>query len=298
MSIVVENVSKSFGPVRALEDVSFTLEEGKIYGLLGRNGAGKSTLLNVLTQRIFPDGGGVTVDGEPLGAGDRPLSKMYLMGEKLYYPEDMRVRDAFQWSQAFYPQFDRQFAWNLAGAFQLNTGARVGKLSTGYGTIFKLVVALSVNTPYLFLDEPVLGLDANHRDLFYKTLLAKYTENPFTVVVSTHLIEEISGLIEDVVILHQGRVLEKGPREEPLSGAYTVSGPRGLVEGYLQGRRVLGVEVLGGLASAYVQGKPERETLPQGLELAPLDLQKMFVLMTGGPEQAMAGRPGKGGSRL
>ena len=116
------------------------------------------------------------------------------------------------------PQFDRQFAWNLAGAFQLNTGARVGKLSTGYGTIFKLVVALSVNTPYLFLDEPVLGLDANHRDLFYKTLLAKYTENPFTVVVSTHLIEEISGLIEDVVILHQGRVLEKGPREELLSG--------------------------------------------------------------------------------
>ena len=69
-----------------------------------------------------------------------------------------------------------------------------------------------MNAPYVLLDEPVLGLDANHRDLFYKTLLARYSEKPFTVVVSTHLIEEISSLIEDVVILHHGQVLEKGSR--------------------------------------------------------------------------------------
>ena len=72
MSIVFENVSKSFGPVQALRNVSFTLEEGRIYGLLGRNGAGKSTLLSVLTQRIFPDSGSVTVDGEPATATTGP----------------------------------------------------------------------------------------------------------------------------------------------------------------------------------------------------------------------------------
>ena len=79
MSIVVEKVSKQFGKVQALRDVSLTLEEGKIYGLLGRNGAGKSTLLNILTERIFPDGGRVTVDGEPIHNNDSALSKMYLM---------------------------------------------------------------------------------------------------------------------------------------------------------------------------------------------------------------------------
>ena len=85
MSIVIENVSKRFGPVQALQRVSFTLEEGKIYGLLGRNGAGKSTLLSAVTQRLFPDEGRVTVDGESIDGNDRALSKMYLMSEKLYY---------------------------------------------------------------------------------------------------------------------------------------------------------------------------------------------------------------------
>ena len=281
MSIVVEKVSKQFGKVQALRDVSLTLEEGKIYGLLGRNGAGKSTLLNILTERIFPDGGRVTVDGEPIHNNDSALSKMYLMSEQDCYPESMKVREAFRWTKEFYPTFDQDFAWNLAGAFELPLGSKVNKLSTGYSSIFKLIVALSVNVPYVLLDEPVLGLDANHRDLFYKTLLARYVEHPATVVISTHLIEEVSSLIEDLVIIHKGEVLRRGSREEFLSQGYTVSGPRGLVEDYLKGKEVLGADVLGGLESAYVLGKADRRTLPQGLELSGLDLQKMFVLMTG-----------------
>ena len=281
MSIVINQVSKSFGPVRALNRVSVTLEEGKIYGLLGRNGAGKSTLLNVLTDRIFPEEGSVTVDGEPVRDNDRALSKMYLMSEKNCYPESMRVKEAFRWTKEFYPDFDQEFAWNLAAAFELNTNAKVNKLSTGYSSIFKMVVALSVNTPYVLLDEPVLGLDANHRDLFYRTLLARYTQRPFTVVISTHLIEEVASLIEDVVVIHKGEVLRQGSCQDLLSQGYTVTGPKGLVEEYLKGKNVLGVDALGGLESGYVLGEPDRSSLPQGLELSGLDLQKLFILMTG-----------------
>lgn len=281
MSIVINQVSKSFGPVRALNRVSITLEEGKIYGLLGRNGAGKSTLLNVLTDRIFPEEGSVTVDGEPVRDNDRALSKMYLMSEKNCYPESMRVKEAFRWTKEFYPDFDQEFAWNLAAAFELNTNAKVNKLSTGYSSIFKLTVALSVNTPYVLLDEPVLGLDANHRDLFYRTLLSRYTQRPFTAVISTHLIEEVASLIEDVVVIHKGEVLRQGSCQDLLSQGYTVSGPKGLVEEYLKGKNVLGVDALGGLESAYVLGDPDRTSLPQGLELSGLDLQKLFILMTG-----------------
>ncbi len=281
MSIVIDHVSKGFGPVRALRDVSVTFEEGKIYGLLGRNGAGKSTLLNVLTDRIFPEGGTVTVDGEPVHDNDRALSKMYLMSEKNCYPDSMKVKDAFRWTKLFYPDFDQDFAWNMASAFELNTNTKVNKLSTGYTSIFKLIVALSVNTPYVLLDEPVLGLDANHRDLFYRTLLARYTERPFTMVISTHLIEEVSSIIEDVVVIHKGEVLKNGSCQDLLSQGYTVSGPRSLVEEYLKGKNVLGVDVLGGLESAYLWGQPDRSSLPQGLEISGLDLQKLFVLMTG-----------------
>ena len=163
MSIVIENVSKRFDQVQALKDVSFTLEEGKSLRPAGTQRGGEIHPAERADPAHFPDGGSVTVDGEPIEGNDRALSKLYLMSEKLYYPENMKVKDAFKWSRVFYPEFDWEFAWNLAGAFQLNTGAKVSKLSTGYSSIFKIVVALSTNAPYVLLDEPVLGLDANHR---------------------------------------------------------------------------------------------------------------------------------------
>ena len=117
MSIAAEQVSKRFGPVQALDSATLAFGENKIYGLLGRNGAGKSTLLNILTGRIFPDSGSVTVDGAPVPDSDAALSQLYLMSEKLYYPESMKVKDAFRWGACFYPQFDLDFAYSLAGAF-------------------------------------------------------------------------------------------------------------------------------------------------------------------------------------
>ncbi len=280
MSIVIENISKSFGPVKALDRVSLTFGENKIYGLLGRNGAGKSTLLNIISNRIFADSGTVTVDGQPAAENDRAQSQMYLMSEATCYPESMRVKEAFRWTKNFYPRFDGDFAVSLADRFELKLNAKVKGLSTGYASIFKLVTALCVNTPYLLLDEPVLGLDANHRELFYKVLLQKYAENPFTVVLSTHLIEEAAGFIEDVAILRQGELLRACPREELLGNVYTVSGTAAQVQEYLKEKKVLGTDSIGGLVSAYVEGRPQRESAPAGLEFGPMDLQKLFILMT------------------
>lgn len=280
MSISVENVSKRFGATQALDSISLTFEEGKIYGLLGRNGAGKSTLLNIISGRLYPDSGQVLCDGQPAWENDSAQSRLYLMSEQTLYPEGMRVREAFHWSKLFYPQFDEEFAEKLADSFGLKLSARIKSLSTGYLSIFKLVTALSVNVPYLLLDEPVLGLDANHRELFYKVLLAKYSEKPFTAVLSTHLIEEAAGFIEDAAIIKEGKLLQACPKEELLAGAYTVSGKAEAVEAYLKGRKVLDVDVIGGLRCAYVEGVPEREKAGEGLEFAAMDLQKLFILMT------------------
>ena len=281
MSIVLENISKSFGETKALDNVSVSFGENKIYGLLGRNGAGKSTLLNIVTNRLFADSGRITVDGEDARENDRAQSSVYLMSEPTFYPESMRVKEAFRWTKNFYPRFHEDYARSLAGSFELNTNVRIRALSTGYLSIFKLVTALSVNTPYVLLDEPVLGLDANHRELFYRILLAKYAEEPFTVVLSTHLIEEVANVIEDVVIVKKGRVIRNESREELLSKGYTVSGSAATVEEYLRGKEVLGVDSIGGLRTAYLLGKPERDPAPQGLEFSGLDLQKLFIQLTG-----------------
>ena len=269
MSIELANITKSFGQVQALKEVSAVFHEERIYGLLGRNGAGKSTLLNILTGRIFPDSGTVTVDNERGTENDSAQSKIFLMSETTLHPG------------MFYPGFDESYAKGLAQEFGLSLKAKISGLSTGYRSIFKLILALSVNVPYVLLDEPVLGLDANHRELFYRRLLEKYTEKPFTVVLSTHLIEEVANLIEDVIIIKEGEVLRQESREELLSGGYTVSGGSAAVETYIQGKNVLGIDALGGLRTAYVLGVPERDSQSaKDLEFGPMDLQKLFIQLT------------------
>ena len=184
MAIEFQHISKRFADTRALEDVSLTFEEGKIYGLLGNNGAGKSTLLNILSGRLCPDSGTVAVDGAPAGS-DAALGKLFLVGEKNLYPDDMKVKRALDTAAVFYPDFDRSYAESLAKQFELPLNKKINGLSTGYGSIFRLILGLSVNTPYVLFDEPVLGLDAQHRDLFYKLLVQKYAEHPCTCLLYT-----------------------------------------------------------------------------------------------------------------
>lgn len=277
--IEVKNVSKSFGTVKALEDVSLKLERNKIYGLLGRNGAGKTTLLNIITNRIFEDSGEVLIEGEPHNENDNALGKIYMMGEANLYPENMKIKDVFKWTKAFYPDFNHEYAEKVAEMFGLNLNKKTNSLSTGYKSIYKLIVALSVNTPYVLLDEPVLGLDANHREMFYKLLLEKYAEKPFTAVISTHLIEEVSGIIENVIIIKNGRVIRNESCEELLSKGYTVSGTAAKVDSFIKDKQVIGTDTLGGLKTAYILGKPE-DNIPDGLELSKLDLQKLFIQLT------------------
>jgi ABC-2 type transport system ATP-binding protein len=277
MSIEIKNITKRFGNVCALDNISLTLTEGRIYGLLGNNGAGKTTLLNIMTDRLQADGGEVLVDGETAADHDSALGKIFMAGEQNLYPEDMRVREAFRTTALFHPAFDPDYANELAQQFELNTRKKITALSTGYTSIFRLITALSVNTPYLLLDEPVLGLDANHRDLFYRLLIEKYSEHPCTIVISTHLIAEVKNLIEDVIIIRNGRILRQVPREELLGDGYAVSGPAGLVDSYLQGRETLSQKSLGGLKTACVRGTADRSQLPAGVEVSAVSLQDYFI---------------------
>lgn len=278
--IEIRNVSKNYKDTRALNNVSLKFEENKIYGLLGRNGAGKSTLLNIITNRIFADSGEVLIDEMPAVENDQAQQKIYLMSEKTLYPDRMKVKDTFRWSREFYSDFDMKYAMALAERFGLNVNKTVKSLSTGYTSIFKVIIALSVNTPYVLLDEPVLGLDANHRNLFYQILLEKYSNSPSTIVISTHLIEEVSNVIEDIIIIKNGEIFKNENREELLSKGYTVSGRAAQIDTFITGKNVIGVDTLGGLKTAYILGTLNRNEIPEGIEVTKLDLQKLFIQLT------------------
>lgn len=278
--IEIKNVYKSFGGAEALRDVSLCFEERKIYGLLGRNGAGKTTLLNIISNRVFADSGQVTVNGMPAAENDKAQRLLYLMSETSLYPEKMKIKDAFAWSEKFYPDFDPAYAHELAARFELDTKKKICSLSTGYASIFKIIAALSAGTPYILLDEPVLGLDAHHRDLFYKALIERYSKSPCAIILSTHLIEEVSAVIEDIVIIKKGSVIRNESCESLLSRGYTISGKAGSVDTFIEGKEVIGVDVLGGLKTAHIIGVLETEHVPADLEVSRLDLQKLFIQLT------------------
>ncbi|MBU4540349.1 MAG: ABC transporter ATP-binding protein [Firmicutes bacterium] len=278
--IQINDVTKTFGDTLALNQVSLTFEPHKIHGLLGRNGAGKSTLLNIITNRLFADNGTVTIDGLSGTENDHAQGMIYLMSEKNLYPESMTCNEAFKWTKQFFKDFDLDYALNLARQFKLDPKKKIQSLSTGYNSIFKIITALSVNTPYVLFDEPVLGLDANHREMFYRLLIEKYSNNPFTAIISTHLIEEIANLLEYVIIIKNGEILVNESCEALLSKGYSVTGTINQVDTFVKDKEVIGEDVLGGLKTATVIGSINKSTLPDGIEIANLDLQKLFIKLT------------------
>ena len=276
MAIELKNVSKSFDGVHALSDVSLSFGGGKIYGLLGPNGAGKTTLLNIITNRLYADSGEVLIDGESAPGRDRALGKVYMMAEQNLFPDSMKVKGALKITADFIPSFDLELAMELAQKFGLPMNKKVKALSTGYSSILRLVLALSANTPYVIFDEPVLGLDAQHRDMFYRLLMEHCGGGGQTVILSTHLIQEAAPLIEHAVIIKGGKILRDASAEELTGAAHTVSGPAGLVDGYIAGRQVLNTTAIGGLKTACVEGEPDAR-VPAGLEVSAMGLQDYFI---------------------
>lgn len=276
MAIELKNVSKSFGGVHALSDVSLSFGGGKIYGLLGPNGAGKTTLLNIITNRLYADCGEVTIDGESAPGRDRALGKVYMMAEQNLFPDSMKVKGALKITADFIPSFDLELAMELAEKFGLPMNKKVKALSTGYSSIIRLVLALSAGTPYVIFDEPVLGLDAQHRDMFYRLLMEHCGGGGQTVILSTHLIQEAAPLIEHAVIIKGGKILRDASAEELTGAAHTVTGPAGLVDGYIAGRQVLNTTAIGGLKTACVEGEPDAR-VPAGLEVSAMGLQDYFI---------------------
>lgn len=257
--IEVKRVNKTYNKKQILKDINITFEENKIHGLLGRNGAGKTTLLNLITDRAIVDSGEITIDDESVYENDNTLEKIYFMTERALYPEDFRVKDIFKWTKEFYSNFDNKYALELSKKFSLNINTKIKNLSTGYTSICKIITTLASNAEVLIFDEPVLGLDANHRELFYKLLMENYIEIPKTIIVSTHIIEEVSNLIEKVIILNNSKIISSDEAEELLDKAYTVSGLTENIDKFINAKNIVNIEEITSFKSATIIGNLTKE---------------------------------------
>ncbi|MDD4083132.1 MAG: ABC transporter ATP-binding protein [Sphaerochaetaceae bacterium] len=277
-----KHVTKTFGNLKALDDINLVLEDKKIYGILGRNGAGKTTLMRCLAGWIVPDEGEILLDGKKIYGSDELLSKIFFMSEAQTWPKDMNFIEVAKVCKDFYQDsFNYEIALSYASKFNLNTKKKLSKLSTGYISIYKICLTLAMDTNIVMYDEPVLGLDANHRQLFYSLLVESYTRKMKMILISTHLIEEVSSLFEEVIIIKESKVLVYLPSEELVGAGWSVSGKEEMVEKFISDKKVLSSNSLGGLMTSCYLGKKGNQ---EGLQFKALDLQHLFIELTNSKE--------------
>jgi ABC-2 type transport system ATP-binding protein len=291
MRVEFRDLTVRYGRTTAIDGLTCTLEDGKIYGLLGRNGAGKTSLLSVLAAFRRADGGEVLVDGRSPFENAAVTRDICFIRDRVDQEESERVERALAFAAALRPNWDHAYAEKLVRLFKLPLRTRVKALSRGMTSALAVTIGLAARAPLTIFDESFLGLDAPSRYAFYDELLAEYLARPRTIIISTHLIEEVGRLFEEVIVVHRGRLVLHDDTDAVRSRGAAVTGPAETVDRFVEGLTVLAERSLGPTKSAMVYGglSPERVLAARGLDLdlGPIGLQDLFVHLTSDDERAM-----------
>lgn len=289
-AVSIRGLSRRFGDAHALRGISLDIPQDTICGLLGANGAGKTTLMSLISGQDRPSTGTVQVFGRDPYDDAAVLTRLCFARENQAYPETFTVRHVLDTCPLFLPRWDAAFAAELVEMFRLPLRRRIRKLSRGQLSAVAIVAGLASRAPLTFLDEPYLGLDPAARRRFYDVLLRDYTEHPRTILLSTHLIGEVEGFFEQVLVFDGGRLVIDAAAEDVADLAFTVSGPAAAVTAATAGQRVLEIRRIGGLASAVMLGAPDagvrRRAAESGLELGEVGLQDLVASLGTTPPQA------------
>ncbi|GGU41604.1 ATP-binding cassette domain-containing protein [Lentzea flava] len=284
MRVDVQGLTVRYGDVTAIDDMSFSLSGNKIYGLLGRNGSGKTSLMSALAGYRRPIGS-VRLDGEPVFENAAAMGKVCLVrhsadaadkGDKVSY--------VLEYGAAWRDTWDNAYALDLVELFKIPLKTKVGELSLGQRSALGVVIALASRSPLTMLDESHLGMDTPTRYAFYDALLNDFMAHPRTIIISTHLIEELASLLEEVVIIDNGRLVLQEEADVLRSRGTEVTGNAADVDEFTAGLTVLSERSLGRTKAAMVYGSLDDEQLIRarqlGLELGPIALQDLFVHLT------------------
>ncbi len=289
MSLHCENIVKTYSGKDVLDKVTLDIQPGKIYGLIGRNGAGKTTLLSILAAQNPASSGSVTLDGQRVWENRKSLEKICFSRELNANAESglaaMKAKEYLRIAATYYDGWDKALEERLVKLFDLNVKKKLGKMSKGMLSMMTIIVALCSRAPYTFLDEPVAGLDVVAREQFYKLLLEEYSSSGRTFIISTHIIEEAADVLEDVIILHEGRILIETDTQAFVDSAVHVSGKAEEVDAAVSGLEVHHPETIGRSKGVTVFLKPgQKVDESRDVSVQPVSLQRAFVALCGEEE--------------
>lgn len=280
----ISNLNKSYGKTTVLTDINLNLEENKIYGLIGRNGAGKTTLLKLISGQLIRNSGQISLNGEEVFENERAMGDICLIREFSNSVKDMKVKNILSAARVLFKNWDREYENFLVKEFNLNTRKKVLKLSTGNQTIVGLIIGLASRSRITMFDEPTLGLDAAVRYKFYNLLLEDYEKNPRTIIVSTHLIDEVSNLFEEVIILDNNKIALKDDVDSLVKRAYFLSGREDSINRVIKDKEVIYTEDFGSTKIVGIYGELNEEEIEEikanNIDISNIPLQKLFIYLT------------------
>ncbi|WP_294580544.1 ABC transporter ATP-binding protein [uncultured Thomasclavelia sp.] len=200
----VNNVTKSYGRFQALDNVSLTLQSGKIIGLLGPNGSGKTTLIKIINGLLKDYQGQILVDGQKIGVHSRQVIS-YLPDDN-YFQDWMYVKDVLNIFNDLYTDFDRENCLTLMKRFDLNPQMKIKAMSKGMKEKFQLCLVMSRKAKLYILDEPIAGVDPASREVILDVILNNYDPDAL-VLISTHLISDLETIFDEVIFLKDGKIV-------------------------------------------------------------------------------------------
>lgn len=286
--VSVRSLSKTFGSHQVLDGIDFDLLPDRIYGLFGRNGAGKTTLLTALTGQTIPDDGSqISLFGHEKVDGG-VLAETHLMRSRQTFAESLKVGQILDMAALAYTRWDGDFAQTILSNAGVPLKAKARKLSDGQKSWVGIAVALASRAQLTLMDDPYTGLDPVARADFYDLLLKDFTEHPRTFIISTHLIDEIAPILNQVLVIENGRLALDIDADDAPYQAHEIAGSADAISVYLARNglenQVTRERSIGSVRTALVAAEltEEREQCAAslGVQISPISLKDSVAVFT------------------
>lgn len=286
-TIEFQNVSKIFKGIKedkvALENISFLLEENKICGLIGSNGAGKTTLLKLLSNHIFPSQGQIIFNRDTFTQNSNLQQDICFMKDQELLYSSYKIKTILKIASSLYPKWDNNYAEKLMNILGLKEDKKYNRLSKGQKGKVNIIIALASRAKITIFDETYISLDAPSRKKFFDLLIEDYTEYPRTIILSTHYIDEVSRIFEDIILINNGQLLLHETQDQLQEKSLTLMGDKKLGQKLLKNINVIYTESFGSMCafSIYdtISHSFKKELVKNNFEISITPVEKWFVHM-------------------
>lgn len=287
--INAKHVNKKFGEIEAVKDVSVSISDGEVFGLIGTNGAGKSTFLRMACGVIRPDSGEILIDDREVYENPKVKGEIFYISDEQYFLPNATPMDMSCFYKDYYPLFDTQRYMKMLNTFQLNPKRKISTFSKGMKKQLSVLLGVCTNTRYLFCDETFDGLDPVMRQAVKSIFAGEMTNREFTPVIASHNLRELEDICDCVGVLHKGGVLMQKDLEDMKLHIHTIQcvfADRQSEEQLLSELEIVKMEKRGTLNVITVRGKKDEIMArvnafsPIFAEVLPLSLEEIFISET------------------